>query len=529
MMRAMPAAATAPAPCPRAPAIPVRAVVSPATPGTTTTSRSAALTVVARALEGRGLAGPGAGRRQRPRRPGGRLPGRPRLVRQERQPPAPGRGQLVRARLGGHRRAARRRRTGRCADGCGTCTPLPRRLSRPGPSSRPAWSTPAAAWRGWCRRRARSRASTGWRSATASTAATTARRCARPTVAVDARSVRPPAADEPARRPASTCSSCSAPTDDELLDRHGRWYIPGAQARVPAPQRPGRARQRRRPPTIPRSSPRSPGARATPTRWCAATRSGPPAASVATDLLASGRLADDPDPLVRAELAAARRRGAEPRRGARPPRDAPARHQRLPAQGRRHPVLPVGAVAPARPTTFTVLTTPYDGAAAWDADAAVPGRAHAAQTVLLPTPGAGAPHRRASPTRSAPTLVLLDPALPARPARAAGCDRPYGVVLHGAEVTVPGRLPGTRPLLGRVLRGAAWWSPPAATRRPRPSGPPAAALPTTVVPPGVDTERFRPLDADERGPGAGAASACPPTAAWWSASAGWCPARAWTC
>ena len=32
--------------------------------------------------------------------------------------------------------------------------------------------------------------------------------------------------------------------------------------------------------------------------------------------------------------------------------------------------------------------------------------------------------------------------------------RPYGLVLHGAEITVPGRLPGLRSLLGRVLRGA---------------------------------------------------------------------------
>ncbi|MDP7573395.1 MAG: ArsA-related P-loop ATPase, partial [Myxococcota bacterium] len=32
--------------------------------------------------------------------------------------------------------------------------------------------------------------------------------------------------------------------------------------------------------------------------------------------------------------------------------------------------------------------------------------------------------------------------------------RPYAVVLHGSEVTVPGRLPVARSMLARVLRGA---------------------------------------------------------------------------
>ena len=87
--------------------------------------------------------------------------------------------ELVRARLGGHRRAARpttrRWRTAAARAGAASTA------ARPAPSSRPAWSTPAAAWPGCCRAAATSRASTGSRSATASTAATTARRCARRT------------------------------------------------------------------------------------------------------------------------------------------------------------------------------------------------------------------------------------------------------------------------------------------------------------------------------------------------------------
>ncbi|MFV0309645.1 MAG: glycosyltransferase family 4 protein, partial [Desertimonas sp.] len=94
-------------------------------------------------------------------------------------------------------------------------------------------------------------------------------------------------------------------------------------------------------------------------------------------------------------------------------------------------------------------------------------------------------------------LVVLDPAIPlglVGPSLAL----PYDVVLHGAEVTVPGRVPGTRQALGRVLRQA---------RRVISAGEYAAReaeraagreLPVTVVPPGVDTDRFRPLSAAER-------------------------------
>ena len=71
-----------------------------------------------RPAAGRRLAGPRPGRRQRLGRPGGRLPGRPRLVRQEHQSAAARPGLVVRARLGRHRRppsdrAAPRRRVRR--------------------------------------------------------------------------------------------------------------------------------------------------------------------------------------------------------------------------------------------------------------------------------------------------------------------------------------------------------------------------------------------------------------------------------
>ena len=146
------------------------------------------------------------------------------------------------------------------------------------------------------------------------------------------------------------------------------------------------------------------------------------------------------------------------------------------------------------PDTFTVLTTPYEGADAWDAEQ--PFRVvRTPQKVLLPTPSLA----RRIDTLAAETgagLVVLDPALPVG-LLGPRLATPYGLVLHGAEVTVPGRLPGSRALLGRVLRGAAEIV--AAGGYPAAEGERSAgrSLPVTVVPPGVDPERFRPLDSEQ--------------------------------
>jgi phosphatidylinositol alpha-1,6-mannosyltransferase len=74
------------------------------------------------------------------------------------------------------------------------------------------------------------------------------------------------------------------------------------------------------------------------------------------------------------------------------------------------------------------------------------------------------------------------------------------VVLHGAEVTIPGRLPGLATMLRYVLSHAtvavcAGTYPEAEARRNA-----GDAMPPVVqVPPGVDTERFVPLDPTRRG------------------------------
>lgn len=147
------------------------------------------------------------------------------------------------------------------------------------------------------------------------------------------------------------------------------------------------------------------------------------------------------------------------------------------------------------PDDVVVLTTPYDGDAEWDAAQGFR-IVRSRQRVLLPTPGLATEVSTLASEVDA-ELVVLDPALPVG-ALGPRLDRPYGLVLHGAEVTVPGRLPAARPLLGRVLRGArvvvAAGGYPAAEAA-RAAG---VELPITVVPPGVDVERFVPLDAGAR-------------------------------
>jgi phosphatidylinositol alpha-1,6-mannosyltransferase len=147
------------------------------------------------------------------------------------------------------------------------------------------------------------------------------------------------------------------------------------------------------------------------------------------------------------------------------------------------------------PESFAVLTTPYDGAAEFDAEQ--PYRVvRSREPVLLPHPLLA---RRidALAEETGADLVVLDPALPVG-LLGPHLARPYGVVLHGAEVTVPSRLPATNLLLRRVLRGAriviAAGAYPAAEAE-RAAG---RELPVVHVPPGVDTDRFRPLDTAAR-------------------------------
>ena len=94
-------------------------------------------------------------------------------------------------------------------------------------------------------------------------------------------------------------------------------------------------------------------------------------------------------------------------------------------------------------------------------------------------------------------LVVIDPALPAG-LIGPRLDRPYAVIVHGAEAAIPGRLPGTRQLLRRVLAGAVGAIAAGgyvARECERALGRP---LPVHVIPPGVDVGRFEPRPSAER-------------------------------
>ena len=147
------------------------------------------------------------------------------------------------------------------------------------------------------------------------------------------------------------------------------------------------------------------------------------------------------------------------------------------------------------PESFAVLTSPYSDAEEWDRRQPFLVR-RVREPVLLPHP-IMVNRVQAMASELGVQLVVLDPALPLGMI-GPSLDLPYDVVLHGAEVTVPGRLPGSRPLLARVLRRA---------RRVISAGDYAAAeaaraaerpLDVVTVPPGVDVNRFVPLDEGQR-------------------------------
>lgn len=143
------------------------------------------------------------------------------------------------------------------------------------------------------------------------------------------------------------------------------------------------------------------------------------------------------------------------------------------------------------PGSFSVLTTVHPGDGAFDA--AQPFRVERVpRTVLWPSAEMARRVDRAAEEAGA-SLVVLDPVLPLG-AVGPRLERPYAVVAHGAEITVPGRLPGSRTPLAWVLRhavggvAAGRWVAGEVRRAAR------ADIDLAVVPPGVDTRRFHPLD-----------------------------------
>ncbi len=142
------------------------------------------------------------------------------------------------------------------------------------------------------------------------------------------------------------------------------------------------------------------------------------------------------------------------------------------------------------PSETTVLTTPHADAAEFDAAQAFRIE-RTRERVLLPTPFLR--HRIDALAREVGAdVIFLDPVLPLGAVGPRLRTAPYVVVVHGSEMTVPGRLPGTGSLARRVLRDAAGVV--AAGLYPAREAARTArqALRGLVVAPGVDVERFRP-------------------------------------
>lgn len=159
------------------------------------------------------------------------------------------------------------------------------------------------------------------------------------------------------------------------------------------------------------------------------------------------------------------------------------------------------------PDDVTVLTGSYMGAEWWDKEQKFR-VVRTREPVLLPQPHLARRVKQLAEGTGA-EAVVIDPALPLG-LIGPSLGLPYAVVLHGAEVTVPGRLPVSQQLLGRVLKQAslvisAGGYPEAEARRAlrqnkaaEGGGEQGTFPPSVQIPPGVDTEVFKPLPQIER-------------------------------
>lgn len=143
----------------------------------------------------------------------------------------------------------------------------------------------------------------------------------------------------------------------------------------------------------------------------------------------------------------------------------------------------------------TVLTTAHPDGDRFDATQ--PFRVvRARQTVLLATPALAHRIERLAEDVGA-EAVLLDPLLPLG-GLSRWLHRPYGVVAHGAEIVVAGRIPLARRQARSTLRGARLVICGGDYVGKEAEVVAGQALPRLTIPPGVDVERFRPLTAAQR-------------------------------
>jgi phosphatidylinositol alpha-1,6-mannosyltransferase len=148
------------------------------------------------------------------------------------------------------------------------------------------------------------------------------------------------------------------------------------------------------------------------------------------------------------------------------------------------------------PDETVVLTTAFPGAASFDAAQGFRIE-RVRDRVLLPRRSVRDRIDRTAREIEA-DVVFVDPMLPLGLVGRHLRSGPYVLVAHGAEVTLPGRLPGPNLLARSVLRGAA--AVVAAGHYPAAVAAAVAGQPLrgVEIPPGVDPERFRVLERAER-------------------------------
>ena len=141
----------------------------------------------------------------------------------------------------------------------------------------------------------------------------------------------------------------------------------------------------------------------------------------------------------------------------------------------------------------SVLTTANDEAASFDAAQSFP--IERAGRVLLPTP-AVRQRVRAAASKAGADLVVLDPVLPVG-ALGPSLGLPYAVIVHGAELVIPARIPGPRQAAQRVLRRACLIiaAGPYVAREAQALAPDVDVI---DIPPGVDGRSLTPLTAEAK-------------------------------
>jgi len=140
-----------------------------------------------------------------------------------------------------------------------------------------------------------------------------------------------------------------------------------------------------------------------------------------------------------------------------------------------------------------VLTTSFEGAQAFDA--AQPFPIERADSVLLPTPPVRSRIIKAANEIDA-DLIVLDPAHVVG-LLGPSLGRPYAVVVHGAELAIPARLPGYNLGIRHVLRHAALIIA-AGAYVAREAQAIAPDVDVVDIPPGVDAQVFVPSTPEQR-------------------------------